>query len=582
MPRGLARHETIMVESCAEGAHSTELQGDEERLRQLGYKQELRRELSLLKNFAVSFGMLSMLTGLGGYYGFGFAYGGPMVVIWGWVLIVGMTFTVALSMAEICSSLPTTGGVYYWAGALSGKWGPMWAWISAWMSLLGQVGITAGVEYTAVNYLEGMIQVKYPGFFFDKGNGEFWAVYCVFTIFHGILNAISVRVLGWLSISSVYWHVVGTIAIVIGLPCLAPTRQKVSWVFGEFIPPNPNAADYVPPPALDAFCTDNPDDARCLPGVGISSDFYIFVIGLLLSQWAMVGYDTSAHIADETKNAAVAGPVGLLMAIGASFVCGWSFQIALTFSIQDVADAYAGSFAIVRGVFQARYGSPDGALGFMFVMFIAANYCGTFCVTSNSRMLYAFARDVPALGWFKRVNPVTGTPINSIAVMVAAACALGVTMLGSVVAFNAIASIGIIGLIVSYIIPIFLRLTVARRWFKRGPFHLGAFSHVVGWVAVVWGLFISAALILPTAYPVTKENLNYSSVAIGGTLLLCVLTWGLTARTWFKGPARNIDTGTKTEVLADAYMHGKLDEMDALADVSGTNGATKGDQFSAQ
>jgi len=54
-----------------------------------------------------------MLTGLGGFYYYGFTYGGPVVVVWGWVIIVTMTLTVALPMAEICSSLPTTGGVYY-------------------------------------------------------------------------------------------------------------------------------------------------------------------------------------------------------------------------------------------------------------------------------------------------------------------------------------------------------------------------------------------------------------------------------------------------------------------------------------
>ena len=80
-----------------------------------GYKQELKRELNLLRNFAVSFGLLSMLTGLGGFYYYGFTYGGPAVVIWGWILVVSMTLTIALSMAEICSSLPSAGGVYYWS-----------------------------------------------------------------------------------------------------------------------------------------------------------------------------------------------------------------------------------------------------------------------------------------------------------------------------------------------------------------------------------------------------------------------------------------------------------------------------------
>lgn len=44
----------------------------------------------------------------------------------------------------------------------------------------------------------------------------------------------------------------------------------------------------------------------------------------------------------------------------------------------------------------------------------------------------------------------------------------------------------------------------------QGPFHLGAFSLPLGWVAVVWGCFISVVLILPTMYPITNENFNYA------------------------------------------------------------------------
>ena len=61
-----------------------------------------------------------------------------------------------------------------------------------------------------------------------------------------------------------------------------------------------------------------------------------------------------------------------------------------------------------------------------------------------------------------------------------------------------------IGLECSYIIPIALRLTVARSWFKKGPFHLGPLSYIIGWIGVTWGCFISVVLILPTYYPVTS------------------------------------------------------------------------------
>ncbi|KAI7843794.1 hypothetical protein COHA_002692 [Chlorella ohadii] len=562
MPRAAVRQQTAKLEGDGHHAHAD----DETRLRQLGYKQELRRELNLLRNFAVSFGLLSMLTGLGGFYYYGFTYGGPVMASWGWVLIVCMTLTIALSMAEICSSLPTTGGVYYWAGVLGGKQGPLWSWVVGWLNLLGQVGITAGVEWTVVRYLVYFVNMfKAPDAEpFALTKVQFWLMYSAFILVHGMFNAVSVRLLGVLSLLSVVFHVVGTLVIVIGLPIIAVTHQKASWVFGHF-------ENYGNNPEYMGDAT-----------TGVSNSFYSFLLGLLLSQWAMVGYDSSAHIAEETKNAAVAGPVGLVTAIIGSFVCGWAFLISLTFCIQTPADGIAGTQQIFMSVFQGRYGSYEGAAIFQAILFIASNFCGIFCVTSNSRMLYAFARDRGIFGWrwWKEVNGRTGTPINSIIAMCLASIIIGITMLGSDVAFIAISSIGIIGLEASYILPILLRLTVARKWFKKGPFHLGAFSLPLGWIAVVWGCFISVVLILPTVYPVTNTNFNYAVVMLGGTIVLSMIAWFISARKWFKGPVRNVDMGNKTETLAEAAMRGELDETDSA--FGNESGSKAGDTDQAE
>ncbi|KAL6776977.1 AOC1 [Auxenochlorella protothecoides x Auxenochlorella symbiontica] len=522
---------------------SAEPLDDEARLRQLGYKQELTRELSLLKNFAVSFGLLSMLTGLGGFYTYGFTHGGPVSVIWGWPLAVTMTLTVALPMAEVCSALPTSGGVYFWAGTLGGRHGPLYSWITGWFNLLGQVGITAGVEYTVVMYLQQVISIS-EGRYYEFTRAQQYGLYCGFIILHGVANAISVKLLGWLSVVSVYWHVLGTLGVVIGLLVIAPVHQSADWVFGTFIP--------------------NPD-------TGVSNPFYLFLLGLLMSQWAMTGYDTSAHIAEETKNAAIAGPVGLIMAIVGSFICGWMFLLSLTFSIQDPAnitnpDTISGGYAtsqIFMDAFAARFnGNTKPALAFMLILFVASNWCGTFCITANSRMLYAFSRDdgIPGSRWWKRVNPTTGTPVNSIIAMGAAAILLGLSLLGSTVAFSAMSSIGVIGMYISYAIPQFLRLTVARKWFKKGPFHLGKFSLVIGWIGVFWCAFITVVFALPNQYPVNSQTLNYAPVAVGVTLIFSLGWWLLSARKWFKGPVRNVDVAVKTACLAEAYQRGELDD----------------------
>lgn len=114
--------------------------------------------------------------------------------------------------------------------------------------------------------------------------------------------------------------------------------------------------------------------------------------------------------------------------------------------------------------------------------------------------------------------------------------------LGSIVAFQAMVSIATIGLYIAYALPIFFRVTLAHKSFTPGPFSLGRYGLLVGWVAVLWVVTISVLFSLPVAYPITSETLNYTPVAVGGLLLLTASSWIFSARHWFKGPIANIES----------------------------------------
>lgn len=102
-------------------------------LKQLGYKQELSRTLSLIANFSVTFSIVSVLTGLTTMYSSGLTYGGPVTMVYGWPVVGMLTLTVGMSMAEICSAYPTSGGLYFWSARLCGKdWGPLASWLTGW------------------------------------------------------------------------------------------------------------------------------------------------------------------------------------------------------------------------------------------------------------------------------------------------------------------------------------------------------------------------------------------------------------------------------------------------------------------
>jgi amino acid transporter len=94
---------------------------DVQTLHRLGYAQELLRRMSGFSNFAVSFTIISILSGCLTLYGFGMNAGGPIVMNIGWPVVGIMVTLVGLAMAEVCSSFPTAGGLYYWSAKLAGQ-----------------------------------------------------------------------------------------------------------------------------------------------------------------------------------------------------------------------------------------------------------------------------------------------------------------------------------------------------------------------------------------------------------------------------------------------------------------------------
>jgi amino acid transporter len=252
----------------------------------------------------------------------------------------------------------------------------------------------------------------------------------------------------------------------------------------------------------------------------------------------------------ETKNADKNGPIGIISAIGISIVVGWGYILGITFAVKDIPyllspDNDAGGYAIAEVfylAFKSRYGSGAGGIVCLGIVAVAIYFCGMSSVTSNSRMAYAFSRDgaMPFSSVWHKVNK-QEVPINAVWLSVSVALCMALPSLGSLVAFQAMVSIATIGLYISYALPILFRVTLARKHFSPGPFNLGRYGALVGWVAVLWVATITVLFSLPVTYPVTKDTLNYTPVAVGELFFLVPSSWVLSARHWFKGPVTNLD-----------------------------------------
>ncbi|KAL8137972.1 hypothetical protein V2J09_003973 [Rumex salicifolius] len=510
------------------GDRALKLDSGHSRLNELGYKQELKRELSFISNFAFSFSIISVLTGITTLYSNGLTFGGPVVMVYGWFIAGAFTMFVGLSMAEICSSYPTSGGLYYWSAKLAGvEWAPFASWMTGWFNIVGQWAVTTSVDFSLAQLLQVIILLGTGG----KNGGGYEASKYVVIAFHGgilllhaILNSLPISWLSFFGQLAAGWNIFGVFVLMVLIPTAAKERASAEFVFTHF----------------------NADN-----GKGINNKLYIFLIGLLMSQYTLTGYDASAHMTEETKDADKNGPKGIISSIGISIVVGWAYIVGITFAVKDVpyllsSDNDAGGYAIAEVfylAFKSRYGTGIGGIVSLGVVAVAIFFCGMSSVTSNSRMVYAFSRDgaVPFSSVWHKVNG-QEIPINAVWLSAFISFCMALTSLVSLVAFQAMVSIATIGLYVAYALPIFFRVTLARKSFVPGPFNLGRYGLVVGWVAVLWVAAISVLFSLPVAYPVTANHFNYTPVAVGGLLFLTISSWVFSARRWFKGPVTNIDT----------------------------------------
>ncbi|GJJ69696.1 choline transport protein [Entomortierella parvispora] len=524
-------------------------------LAKLGYKQSLDRSLSAFGNFGITFSCLSILSGLTPLYGNALQSGGPVTVIWGWLVVSLFTLTIGMSLAEICSAYPTTGGLYFWTIKIlegrvvngvhlgSPKWVPLASWVVGYTNWLGLCVAIASTDLAMAQFLASLISMT---------SGYLASTYVIFGIYvgiiflHGLVNSLAVRLNGVFNILSVWWHVIGTAIIVIVVVATTPVKQSAAFVFTNW---------------------EN--------NTGWNSGFYVFMLGLLQSQYTLSGYDSAAHMSEETRNAQQGGPWGIIRAIVVASAVGWFFLVGITFCIQDFQSQIVNpTVGISLSQIFLDSAGESWAIFLIIIILGAQFFCGSALTLASSRMVYAFARD-GALPLSKHLHKLNDkkSPVAAVWFNIAFCFVLGLPYIWSETAYSAIVSVNTIASSISYLIPILCRIVLARDTFQAGPFNLGKFSIPTGIIASVWILVTSVLFLCPTEAPVTAENMNYALVPFVLVIGLCVVYFAIWGRHWFKpGGTRIINDSSVPEgelAIADGGMEAtELKDVDSPENVA--------------
>ena len=532
-------------------------------LHRLGYAQELFRNMGGFSNFAISFSIISILTGAVILYDYGLAWAGTAAVVMGWPLVTVFVLTIAASMSEIASAYPTAGGLYYWASKMRNK---DWGWWTAWFNLIGQFAIVAGINYAAAAFLNGTIINRVIGTDFNTTeiipgilNGQLVTM-GVLMLVQLAMNIAGINLVAILNQVSVWWHIVIVAAVVV-LVLVTGKPNESGLTLGAIQPLDTGGS-----------WDNNLGFIHLTYGPAISYPVVLaFFFSLLQANWTYTGYDASAHVAEETVGARMASAWGIFLSVAVSAVVGFLFLMALTLHLPDLSTLFPADLANADAAGYSQYYFGGGVAVIEILNYnlgqlgdvlsagiaIAMAFCGLSSVASAGRMLYAFSRDdgVPASGWLKKVSHRYRTPANALTGMVVVSWLFTVAafIVGTGTAIVIITAISTIFLYAAYGICIYLGATTAE-WRTHRVWSLGRWSKPIAWVAVFWVIVLMILFSFPTS-----GNISWPFMI--GTVVLLVVYYFAWAKRRFAGP-RVMGAEAELTELEKEFEH-------AAADLSG-------------
>ena len=515
------------------------LTDDERRLAELGYKQELDRSWSGFSNFAISFSIISILAGCFTTFGQGFNNGGPIAISWGWPIVSAFILVIGFTMSELVSAYPTSGGIYWWANKMGGARA---GFFTGWLNLIGLVAVTASVAYGCATFLD----LTLSNLSSSWANGySLTRVFLIFVVILGIasvLNIFSGHLMAIMNNVSVWWHVFGAAIVVLILIFIPDNHQSAAYVFTERF----NNSGYS-------------------GGSNSSVTYWLLVVpfGLLLTQYTITGFDASAHLSEETSSASKAAARGIWQSIFYSAIGGWILLLCFLFAVPNGADGKPDNAGVGGGgvayLFEHAMSAKWAGI-ILLISTVGQFFCTTSCMTSASRMTFAFSRDgaVPGSRLWASLSA-SKVPANAVLLVAVVAALITLPALKEVnigtdkeplivpVAFYAVVSVAVIGLYLAFLIPIWLRWRMGDD-FVPGSWNNGQKYRWMNIVAVAEIAIICVYFILPfvpAGIPFSDgfdwKFVNYAPILTVGSLIVLAIWWAVSARKWFTGPKHTID-----------------------------------------
>ncbi|KAI0034224.1 APC amino acid permease [Vararia minispora EC-137] len=506
---------------------ASELKADEAVLASLGYKQEFKRDFRAIEIFGLSFSVIGLVPSIASVLVYAVPYGGPFAMVWGWAITSVFLVFVALAIAELGSSMPTSGGVYYWTYHLSSpRYRTVLAWLVGYVNTLSYIAGIAGVDWSCAVEIMAAVSIG-SNQTFSATTAQTYGLFIAIVVLHCTLVSMSTKFLARLQSFGVFLNIALVLIFIIGIPIATPVEFKnpASYAFGHF----------------ETFF-DWPNG-------------FALILSFLAPLWTVSGFDATVHVSEEARNAKTAVPWGILCSIITGCVLGWIVNVVLALNMgTDLAGILSSPIEQPMATILLNSFGKSGTL--VIWSFLILGQSGK--VIISSRQNFAFSRDgaFPFSTNLYRLNKSMTSPVYSVWVAGFMGALLGLLVFAGRTASTALFSLAVIGQYTSISIPIAARFFGGQN-FKPGPFTLGRLSLPVAAVAIAWMIFMLIVLLFPASSTVSGAgDMNYSVVVYGGIVSLALAYFYFPkygGAHWFRGPV--------TTVMIDSGNYGKEHEL---------------------
>jgi len=264
-------------------------------------------------------------------------------------------------------------------------------------------------------------------------------------------------------------------------------------------------------------------------------------VGQISAIYGLICSDAAAHMSEEIKDAGVTVPHAMIGSYLLNGLLGLVFLISYLFAITDVDGAvndpsgYPFLF-VFKGAFTL------GGVNALTVIPLVLIFAGTVSFNlSTSRQTWAFARDqgLPFSRWIAHVDPKLQVPVNAVFVTCLITVLLSLINIGSNVAFNAIVSLNLVSLMITYTVSIGCvlyrriyhpELLPAARW------NMGKWGIPINAAGLIYSFFAFFWCFWPNGVPVTTQDFNWAVVMFVAVAVGSVIYYYMGGKTKYRGP----------------------------------------------